>query len=320
VRIRLILNSGFAGPHACFFIARERGYFRAAGLEVELVPGNGAAAIVPLVGRDGIDAGYGDINALAERVARESQAAPIAVFAMFNAAPFTIAVRADGPVHRAADLAGGTLAGHAQDAALKLFPALAEADGIAPGSVTLKAESAGLGEQVRDLLLAGRVAGVFGYVNTIIAALAPLGIDPARLRFINFSDLLPDLYSHVLMVPRELLERSPRQVHALVHGVNRGLVDTLNDIDAGIEAVARVAPPGFDRAVQHRRLTATLTAEMAHPEGARLGIGDVDDARLNRSLATLARCGRWPRLPVADEIFTRSHLPPLDERVRSLAK
>ena len=318
MRIRLILNSGFSGPHAWFFLARERGYFRDAGLDVEFIAGGGAAAVVPLIGHDGIDAGFGDLNALAERVAYEPVSAPVAVFAMFNAAPFTIAVRADSAIHHATDLAGCTIAGHAQDAALKLFPALAGAAGIAVDAVTVTASSTGLGDQVRDLLLGGRVDGVFGFVNTIMAALAPLGIEPARLRFINYADLLPDLYSNSLMVSRDLITCAPGHVRALVHGLNRGLLDTLGDLDAGIDAVFHAAP-AIDRAVQRRRLVGTLNTEMAHPEGATIGIGDVDDARLARGIALLARCGHWPRVPVAGEVFTRAWLPQLQDRVRHLA-
>ena len=317
MRIRLLLNSGFSGPHAWFFLAQERGYFRDAGLGIEFIAGGGAAAVVPLIGRDGFDAGFGDLNALAERAAYEPGCAPIAVFAMFNAAPFTIAVRADSAMHRAADLAGCTIAGHAQDAALRLFPALADAAGIAVESVTVMPSSAGLGEQVRDLLLGGRVDGVFGFVNTIVAALAPMGIDPARLRFINYADVLPDLYSNSLMVSRDLIARAPDHVRALVHGLNRGVTDTLADLDAGIEAVFRAAP-ALDRAVQRQRLVGTLNAEMAHPERARIGIGDVDDARLARAIALLARCGGWPRVPDPGEVFSRAYLPEVFHRMRTL--
>lgn len=317
MRIRLLLNSGFSGPHAWFFLAQERGYFRDAGLEIEFIAGGGAAAVVPLIGRDGIDAGVGDLNALAEPVAYEPGCAPVAVFAMFNAPPFTIAVRADSVIRRAADLAGCTIAGHAQDAALRLFPALADAAGIAVESVTVTPSPAGLGEQVRDLLLGGRVDGVFGFVNTIVAALAPVGIDPARLRFINYADVLPDLYSNSLMVSRDLIARAPDHVRALVHGLNRGVIDTLADIDAGIEAVFRAAP-AIDRAVQRQRLVGTLNAEMAHPEGARIGIGDIDDARLARAIALLARSGGWPRVPDPSEVFSRAYLPEVLHKTRTL--
>lgn len=319
MRLRLILNGGFSGPHAWFCLAQQRGYFTAAGLEIEFIAGEGAAAVVPLVGHDGIDAGYGDINALAEIAACGPGPAPIAVFAVFNSAPFTVVVRADSALRSAADLAGCRLSGHRQDAALKLFPTLADRAGFAAGSASVTASSLGLGQQVRDLLLTGQMDGVFGFVNTIIAAVTPLGLDPARLRFIEFADSLPDLYANCLMVSPSFLERAPQAVRGLVTAINRGLVDTLDDLDVAIDAVAR-AEPSTDKAVQHRRLAGTLAAEMAHPEGARIGIGDVDDTRLQRGLDLMAHTLGWPRVPQAAEVFDRRFLPPLAQRVTSLAR
>ena len=50
-RYRVLLNSNFSGPQAFFFVAQDRGYLKAAGLDVAYVEGDGAAAIVPRVAR-----------------------------------------------------------------------------------------------------------------------------------------------------------------------------------------------------------------------------------------------------------------------------
>ena len=78
--------------------------------------------------------------------------------------------------------------------------------------------------------------------------------------------------------------------------------------------------PATHAGIQRRRLLGTLAAEMADPEGARIGIGDVDDARLARSLALLARTCGWPRVPRVEEVFSHAFLPPLAQRVTSLAR
>lgn len=319
MHLRLRLNADFSGPHAWFFLAKERGYFQDLGLDLELLPGEGAAAIVPTIGHDGIEAGYGDINALAELAARDPAAAPVVVFQMFNRVPFTIAVRADGPLHGAGDLTGCRVIGKPDDAAMVLFPALADAAGLDRAQVSVAVSPLPMGEQVRDALMTGEVDGVFGFVNTIIAAATPLGVDPAALRFIEYSHWLPDLYGNGLMVSRRLLAESEATVHALVHGLNRGVRETVQDIDAGIAALQRAAPT-IDASVQRRRLVGTLEVEMAHPEGDQIGIGDVDDLRLQRGLDQLARSCGWPETPQGKAVFSRKFLPPVQERVRTLAR
>ena len=52
----------------------------------------------------------------------------------------------------------------------------------------------------------------------------------------------------------------------------------------------------------------------------RLGIGDLDDTRLQGAIDLIVAAKHHPRRPLAGEVFTRRFLPPLDSRVRSLAR
>ncbi len=69
--------------------------------------------------------------------------------------------------------------------------------------------------------------------------------------------------------------------------------------------------------VERERFDATLKAEMNQAETATLGVGDVDDARLTKSIAIIAEANGLPRTP-NDEIFTRAFLPPKAERPMKL--
>lgn len=318
-RYRVLLNSNFSGPQAFFFLAQDRGYLKAAGLDAEFVAGDGAAAIVPRVGAEGFDFGYGDLNALVPLVARGVKNAPIAVYVTFNTTPLTIAVDANGPVKAPTDLEGRIVSGHPIDAALEVFPEFAAATGIDARRVTIQRSPASMRSLVEDML-AGKSAGVFGFVNTIIAAVAPAGIDGrTRLRFLEYRHHTPDLYGNALLVSRQVLAERPDDVTAFVRAVNRGLADTVADLDAAIESVA-ARDPKVRKDVDRPRLAGTLAMELAHPDGARLGIGDVDDGRLTRGIALIAKSRGLPRVPRADEIFTRACLPPAAERITTLAR
>lgn len=318
--LRLLLNTSLSGPVAFFLLAQERGHLRAEGLDVRFSGGPGAAAMVPMV-RDGTyEAGYGDISALIERIARGApDEGPVALFTTFNVVPFTIAVDASGPVKTPHDLQGRRVVGHAGDAALLTFDLYARAAGIDAAKVQVDGSMGGMGQAVADMLRGNGTAGVFGFVNTIIASATPLGVAPGALRFLNWSEVLPDMYGNTLFVTRQAYRGDPQALHGLVRAVNRGLVDTVREPDAAIDALLRHAP-GSDRAVNLRRLQGTLAMEMAHPEGARIGIGDMDDERLARLIAQIVQVKRLPRTPGVREVFDRSFLPPLAQRVRHLAR
>ncbi|MGE0801191.1 MAG: ABC transporter substrate-binding protein [Lautropia sp.] len=317
-RIRFILNTTYSGPQAWFFVADDRGYFRDAGLEVEFTQGDTMANAVPRLADGSFDAGYGDMNALVECAAARPGEAPIAVFAMHNRCPYTIAVPAAGPLRMPRDLAGRRLVTHPNDAAWRMFPEFCAATGLDPASVTIE-ESSLSHRDIVPMLFEGRWDGLFGFVNTVRSRTIEAGFDPdATLRHFEWQHHVPSLYGGALMVTPALLRDAPEAVQGLVAAVNRGVVETVAAVDAAIEAVAR-RDPKIDRAANRARLLGTLAVEMADPEGARIGIGAIDPARLAASIELMARAKHLPSVPSVDRLFSARFLPPLAERVTSLA-
>lgn len=318
-RLKLLLNTSLSGPVSFFLLAEDRGYLRDEGLSVSFSSGGGAAVVVPQVQHGVYDAGYGDVSALIERIARGPEnAGPVAVYTTFNSVPFTIAVPARGPIRTPADLKGRRLIGHPVDAALITFDLFAAATGLDATTVRIERAGSSMGSQVADMLSGQGADGVFGFVNTIIASIAGHGIDPKDLRFINYADHLPDMYGNTLFVTRELHTSNPAAITGMVRAFNRGLRDTVANPDAAIDALEKRTT--IRRAVDHTRLVGTLRSEMAHPEGARIGIGDMDDARLSRLIALIVRTKKLPRTPTVREVFDRRFLPPKAERITSLAR
>lgn len=316
----LLLNTGLSGPVAFFLLAQDKGYFRDEGLELQFTGGPGAAAMVPMVREGQFEFGYGDISALIERIARgQPGAGPVAVYTTFNVVPFTIAVDARGPIREPRDLLGKRIAGHASDAALLTFDLYADAAGFDAKGVEVDGSMGGMGSAVQEMLQGRGADGVFGFVNTLIAAAAPYGVDAAALRFLNWSEVLPEMYGNTLFVTRRAYQADRPVVQGLVRAINRGLLDTVRRPEAAIDSLLRHSP-GSDRAINLGRLQGTLAIEMAHPEGGRIGIGDMDDARLQRLIERIVRVKRLPRTPSVDEVFDRSFLPPLAGRVRTLAQ
>jgi NitT/TauT family transport system substrate-binding protein len=313
-KLKLVLNWKYQGPQGMFFLAEDRGYYKAEGLEVTLDQGNGSGAAVPLVANGTYDVGFGDINALIELAAKKPDDAPIAVYVMFNQPPFTVAVKADSPVKSPKDFEGKTLGGAANDGALKLFPALCKLAKIDCSKVNITNMQPNLREQ---MLMQGQVDGVFGYVNTIRFSAKLMGVEDKQLRYINYGDYGMDLYSNAIIVSKKLAKEKPEAVRGLVRAINRGLLDSLKDIDASVAAVAK-REPLIKVPVERERFEATLKDEMNHPEIAKIGLGNVDMARLKTSIDILVDANGLPRTPSVDEIFTPAFLPPADALPKKL--
>lgn len=314
-KLKMILNWRYQGPQSWFFQAQDLGFLRDEGVELEIDQGEGSAAAITKVASGSYDVGFGDMNALIDLVSKQPGIAPLSVYAMFNNPPFTIAVKADGPIRTPKDLEGRTIGGPANDAALKLFPAFAKLAGIDASKVTITNMQPSLRE---TMLQRGQVDGVFGFVNTIGFSARLAGIDPDKdFRFINYVNHGMDLYSNTLVVSRKLSRENPRAVSGIVRAFNRGLIETLKDLDKAVDAVAR-REPLIKKDIERARLLATIRAEMSHPEAARLGIGAVDPERFRRGIAIVAEANQLPRVPAPDEVFSAAFLPPDGEKVRAL--
>ena len=313
-KLKLVLNWKYQGPQGLFFLAEDRGYFKAEGIDVTIDQGSGSGAAPILVANGTYDAGFGDINALIGLAGRKPEDAPIAVYVTYNQPPFTVAVKAESPIRSPKDFEGRTLGGAAGDGALKLFPALCKIARIDCAKVKITNMQPNLREQ---MLMQGQVDGVFGYVNTIRFSARLIGVEDKQIRYVNYGDYGMDLYSNGIIVSKKLVNEKPEAVKGLVRAINKGVADMLKEPDAAVASVAR-REPLIKIPVERERLDATVRDEMNHPEVATIGLGNVDTARLKRSIDILVDADNLPRTPAVEEIFTPAMLPPLADLPKKL--
>ncbi|WP_138469327.1 ABC transporter substrate-binding protein [Poseidonocella sp. HB161398] len=312
--LRFILNTFYSGPQAWFFLAADNGHFAAEGLEVAFTEGSSLARAVETLAAGGFEAGYGDLNELARMRAEGRRDTPVAVMAIHNRPPYSIAVDAAGPIACPADLAGRRLVSHPQDAAMLLFPEFCRATGLDPSTVSIDISGAPHTEMVPEML-AGRWDGVFGFVNTLAAQALEAGIEAGtRLRHLAWAEHAPAFGGGALMVDRGFREAHPGAVAGLCRAVSRGIAEAAADPQEAIEAVAR-RNPDIDRAANLARLEGTLALEMGDA-AARDGLGDIADARLAEIARLIAGAKGYAHCPAPAEVFDRSFLPPPSERAR----
>jgi NitT/TauT family transport system substrate-binding protein len=314
--LRMLLNSGYSSVNAWFCLAEDRGYLNDAGVRLDFTAGRGAYTAAGRTADEGFDVGYGDVNALVERVATSPDRAPIAVYTLFNRSPSVVAVPADSPVRSVADLAGRHVRGHATDVALQTFPALAARTGVDARRVRISTSEVGMRELV-DAMIAGESDAIFGYESTIAAALVGAGQPVTRVRFLHYRTLVPELYGSALMIARRLVREQPALVAGLVRAVNRGVADVIADPDAAIAAMGR-RDPTLVVAAERDRLARTLAGELGHAEAARLGLGAIDDSRFAAGM-TLLCTAKALRVPAVSDVVSHAFPVPAGERITRLS-
>jgi len=311
-KLKFVLDWKYQGLHAWFLVAQDKGYFAQEGLDVTIDSGDGSASAVTKVATGAYDAAFGDMSAIIQLASASPQTAPVGVFMLYNRSPFVVVSKKERGILKPKDLEGKTLGSPINGAAYKLFPAFAKTSGIDASKVTVTNMAPNLQETT---LVRGEVDFLVAFVNTIWFSIKPLKVDPAKdLNMMYFADYGIDLYSNGVLVSQNLIKTNPNAVKGLVKAINRAMTDVLANPDAAVEAVAK-RDPLIDKVNEKERLLMTYKLLIATPEAQELGIGDVNNERLLRSIKTVSDVYGLTRQPTPQEVFSKAYLPPKAERL-----
>lgn len=310
-KIKFILNWKFYGPQAWFFLAQDKGYFKAEGLEVEFDQGDGSPGAPTKVAAGAYDAGFGDLPTVIQLAAQRPADAPVGVYMMYSNPPYVIATKKSSGIVKPRDLEGKTIGGPANDGALRLWPAFSKIAGIDVSKVKIENMAANLREQ---MLQRGQIDAAFGFLQTIWFSAKAIGMDPAKdLHFIFYADHGLPLYSNSVVVSKKLIKEKPEAVRGLVRAINKAFHEVRGNPEAGMDSVMK-REPLLKRDVEKERLLQTIEYEVMSSEMKTIGIGDVNAERLKKGIDLLVENLKLPRTPSNDEVFSRAFLPSRAER------
>ncbi|MCP3473850.1 ABC transporter substrate-binding protein [Bradyrhizobium sp. CCGUVB1N3] len=311
VAIRFTFDRPIESSMAPFFMAAKDGLFGAEHLTVSFTSAAGSPEALARIAKGDSDLALVDINELI-RFRDRADAVPIkAVFVLFNRAPYAIVARRSRGIHTLSDLEGKTVGVADSDLSIRLWPALANRNGVNAAHVRFYKMSAAVREPI---LSAGQVDAVAGFSYLSAVNLRDRGVPADDLAVLRYADYGCEAYGFAVAVNPSFAASKQDAVKGFVRALIGGLNATVKEPERAVDEVVSRMEDGV-RDLELARLSTVLTDNILTDEVRRDGLGGVDPARFDRAIDQIAQDFKFRKRPVASDIFDEQFLPPVAGRL-----
>ncbi|GAA5051794.1 ABC transporter substrate-binding protein [Nocardia callitridis] len=212
----VMMDVGYLPKHAPFFAAVERGFFRAEGIDVTIMPGSGSTNTVTSVETGRVDAGFADFGATIISQGRGARVKQVNLL-QARSAYAVVAIEGNG-INGWDDLRGKTLATEGAGAMTAMWPFAMSKLGLTEGDVHVVHASSG--SKIPGLLARQWDANLALYISDQ-PAIDALGREAVVLKW---SDLGIDLYGNGMVVSDKKLAENPDQVRRFNRAMQKGFL------------------------------------------------------------------------------------------------
>lgn len=309
--VRFALDWRFEGPAAPYFVALDKGYYKAEGLDVTIDPGASSVEPINRVATGTYQMGFADINSLV-KYRDNTQNPPVkAVMMVYDTPAFSIVTLKDKGISKPKDLEGKTLGAPAPDGAYAQWPIFVAANNIDASKVKIE----NIGFPVREPMLAqGRVDAITGFWFSSYMNLKANGVKDEDIVVLLMRDYGVDLYGNALMANPDFAKNNPKAVAGFVKATIKGIQETIKDPESAIDALMKRNAIA-NRDVELQRLKMSLERNFVSPDVLKNGLGDVDTARFEKAIDQIGLTFKYTNKPKVSDVFTNEFLPPLDQRM-----
>jgi NitT/TauT family transport system substrate-binding protein len=290
------LNWFPVGDHAAYWVALDKGYYKAKGLDVVLENSKGSGDTIAKVDTGRADAGLADAAVLIASKARGTTVKTIGM--VFDKTPLNIFSLKSKPLAKPKDLEGATLGSPPGDAQRQMFPAFAKANGIDASKVKwVNIEPAAKIAAVVEK----RMDGVSDYTTGL--PLYEKAAGKGNIQMMPWADFGFDLYSMSIMASEKTMKEKPKQLKAFLEASYMGWRDVMADPKAAMVIFKKRVPEiDVDALTENMMMGLELMKTKQYAEG---GIGSIDDKRMCASVDLVNTYMGLPKKVDCKDVYTK---------------
>jgi NitT/TauT family transport system substrate-binding protein len=293
------------GNHAMFFVAQEKGYFKANGITVTAIrKGTGTPDALRLVANGNADFGFGDLPTLA--VSRSQGLPVVAIAAVNQHSPLAmISLASKKPLKAPTDLKGMNIGIHPAGSTYVFFKALLAANGMSEADVTKSTVS----PPYENYLLLGRVDAVPGYIDAEVPELEAKAGGKGSLSIMQGSKFGWTVYGSGVFTSEKVVKEKPDLAKRFMTAYLHAFQDVIADPKAAAAIVAKAVP---EYAKKQDVLVAQLEADIASTftsdDTKASSLGTMTEAKWQATLDVLKQQGLLKAPVETKDVFTDSFL------------
>jgi NitT/TauT family transport system substrate-binding protein len=309
--VKIMMDWIIQGTHAPYFVARDKGYFKAAGVTVDaLDAGKGATNVAVSVAGGAYQFGWVDLPSMIRFNAANPSSPLIAVYMSFDESPLAVITRKSAGIRKPADLDGKKIAGGPGTAVHDTISILLKAANAESAKVNWVAVQPQL---FGPMLKRGEVDGTGGFTNSNIPAALELGFTLDDLFVLKYSDFGADMYGLALVTTKKFADENPETVRGVVKALNQGTKDTIASPQKAL-AVLKARDAMMKLNIETVRLDIALgLTNTAHV--AKNGLSSVTPEKLKKTIDAMVSAYKLTSSPDPATIYTDRFLPPLADRM-----
>ncbi|MEX0828184.1 MAG: ABC transporter substrate-binding protein [Haliea sp.] len=309
--VKIMLDWIIQGTHAPFFIAQQKGYYKAEGVTVEAIDaGRGATNVAVSVAGGAYHFGWVDMPSLVRFNAQNPAAPLLAVYVSFDETPLAVITRKAANIRKPADLDGKKIAGGPGTAVHDTISILLKAANVPHVKINWVSVQPQL---FGPMLRRGEVDGTGGFTNSNIPAALELGFKMDDLFVLKYSDFGADMYGLALVTTKKFADENPETVRGVVKALNQATKDTIASPQKALEMLkARDAMMKLD--IEKVRLDIALGLTNT-PHVQKNGLRSVTPEKLKATIDAVVAAYQLTTRPAPATVYTDRFLPSVADRM-----
>ena len=302
-KVTLMLNWYVYGEHAPFYYGKEKGYFKDAGIDLEIQEGRGSATVTQVVAAKTVQFGYVDVPTMMRAAVKGAPVIAVGVALQTN--PMSVMGFAEKNIRKPADIKGKTVASTPGDSMSQIWPLFLKKTGLKESD--FKTVS---GDAVTKLnaVINGQADLLLGYVmDQSMKIKDATGKDVFPIKFADYGI---NLVSSGIIAHKDFVKENPDLVKRFMAAATKSVEEASKHPKDAAQAILNANPKGgrIETLTQGFELTIPLYRD---PSGKKSQPFDVTNNNMKDTVDVLVEYGGL-EAKAKDEFktyYTNQYLP-----------